>query len=274
VEQTVVSPSHHGGAGFDATQNDGLRDAIRSVIDQAAAGADAIVDMDQIGWHIATPNLHDGWRAVQCAENHDIVRKDRSSRIATLADGADRRSWFARSRARVATGLVATSMGIPHLFMGQEILEDKQWHDEPGSPYQIWWEGLKQDKVMIDFLRFTQELFGIRNQLPALRSTGFNDYHVHNDNRILAFHRWVEGEGKDVVVIVSLNESTFWNYELGYPAHGYWREVFNSDAYDNWINPNCAGNNGGIHVSGQPLHNLPTSAHIVIPANSIMIFAR
>jgi 1,4-alpha-glucan branching enzyme len=274
VEQAVVTTSHHGGAGFDATQSDGLRDAIRNAIGQAAAGTDALVDMDQIAWHIATPTLHDGWRAVQCAENHDIVRKDRYPRIAQLADGSNQRSWHARSRARVAMGLVATSMGIPHLFMGQEFLEDKQWHDEPGSPYQIWWEGLKHDKVMIDFLRFTQELFGIRNQLPALRGSGFNDYHVHNDNRILAFHRWVEGEGKDVVVIVSLNESTFWSYELGFPVPGYWREVFNSDAYDNWVNPNCAGNGGGIDIFGRPLHYLPTSAHIVIPANSIMIFTK
>lgn len=274
VEQAIVTPTSLDGAGFDASQNDGLRDALRSAIGQSSSGADAFVDMDRIARQIASPILHEGWRAVQCAENHDIVRKDRDRRIAALAGGNNSRSWYARSRARVAMGLVATSVGIPHVFMGQEFLEDKQWHDEPGGPYQIWWEGLKLDKAMIDFHRFTRELFGIRNQLPALRATKKNVFHVHNDNRILAFHRWVEGEGMDVVVVASLNESTFWGYELGFPVHGYWRESFNSDAYDNWVNPVCAGNGGGIHAYGRPLHGLPASAYIVIPANSVLIFVR
>ncbi len=274
VEQAVVNSSERGGAGFDATQNDGLRDAIRSAISQAAGGAAAFVDMDSLARHIASPQLSDAWRAVQCAENHDIVRKERSPRIASLSDSSNSRSWYARSRSRVATGLVATAAGIPHLFMGQEILEDKPWHDEPGSPYQIWWDGLEQDKSMADFLLYTQALFASRSSLPALRASGINVFHVHNGNRVLAFHRWVEGEGKDVIVIVSLNESTLWNYELGLPLQGYWREVFNSDAYDHWPNPNCAGNGGGTHGYGRPLHNLPTSAQIVIPANSVVIFAR
>jgi 1,4-alpha-glucan branching enzyme len=48
---------------------------------------------------------------------------------ATLTDGGatfrvwapdDPRSWYARSRARVATGLLLTAPGVPMLFMGQE----------------------------------------------------------------------------------------------------------------------------------------------------------
>jgi 1,4-alpha-glucan branching enzyme len=55
---------------------------------------------------------------------------------------------------------------------------------------------------------------------------------------------------------------------------GYWREVFNSDVYDNWVNPWVAGNGGGLHADGGPLHGLPASASIVIPANSIVLFAK
>ena len=171
-------------------------------------------------------------------------------------------------------GLVATAVGIPHVFMGQEFLEDKQWQDEPGSPYQITWAGLDINQAMSDFLRYTRELFGLRSRLPALRATGLNVFHVHNRNRILAFHRWIEGAGRDVVIVASLNESTFWGYELGFPVRGYWREVFNSDVYDHWVNPKVAGNGGGINAEGRPLHQLPASAQIVIPANSILIFTR
>jgi 1,4-alpha-glucan branching enzyme len=172
-------------------------------------------------------------------------------------------------------GLTLTAVGIPHIFMGQEFLEDKQWHDEPSSPLQIWWGGLMQGvKVMTDFLRFTRELLGVRNRLPGLRGKGINVFHVHNDNRILAFHRWVPGLGHDVVVVASLNESTYFNYQIGFPIGGYWREEFNSDVYDNWVNPWVSGNGGGVEANGWGVHRLPASARITIPANSIVIFAK
>jgi 1,4-alpha-glucan branching enzyme len=73
---------------------------------------------------------------------------------------------------------------------------------------------------------------------------------------------------------VSLNESTFYNYELGFPVNGYWKEEFNSDVYDNWINPWVVGNGGGIDANGGGMHGLPFSARITIPANSILVFAK
>jgi 1,4-alpha-glucan branching enzyme len=127
---------------------------------------------------------------------------------------------------------------------------------------------------MGDFLRFTQELLAVRRRQPGLRGEGLNVFHAHNENRVIAYQRWVPGEGRDVVVAASLNESTYWNYELGFPSGGRWLEVFNSDVYDNWFNPVVAGNGGAVVADGRPIHGLPASARIVIPANSIVIFAR
>lgn len=263
------------GAGFDATLNDGLRDALRDAAGQASQGGAAFVDMDRIAREVASPVLNEKWRAVQCTENHDIVRTDRGWRIPKIADSADSHSWYARSRSRVVLGLTLTAAGIPLIFMGQEFLEDKQWSDNPDDPQRIWWEGLAQGKKpMVDFLRFTQELLGVRGRLKGLRGDGINVIHAHNENRILAFHRWVPGEGHDVVVVASLNESNQYDYAIGFPAGGYWREEFNSDVYDNWVNPNGAGNGGGVVAFGGGMHGLPSSARITIPANSILILAR
>jgi hypothetical protein len=60
-------------------------------------------------------------------------------------------------------------------------------------------------------------------------------------DRVIAFHRWLEGTGQDVIVIASFAESTWWNYELCFPVGGFWKEVFNSDVYDHWVNPWVAG---------------------------------
>lgn len=91
---------------------------------------------------------------------------------------------------------------------------------------------------------------------------------------MIAFHRWLEGSGEDVIVVATLAEVTWYNYGIGFPFAGSWREVFNSDAYDNFVNPIVAGNGGRISASGPPLHGFGASANIVIPANGFVVFAR
>jgi 1,4-alpha-glucan branching enzyme len=160
--------------------------------------------------------------------------------------------------------------------MGQEFLEDKQWSWDPQSPNLLYWEGLNggTDGAMVNHLRFTQDLIRLRWNQPALRGDNVNPFHVHNQNRVIAFHRWLEGEGRDVVVVATLAQTTWYNYNIGFPGDGFWAEVFNSDVYDSWVNPIVAGNGGGITASGPPMHGLPASASIVIPANGFVIFAR
>ncbi len=169
-----------------------------------------------------------------------------------------------------------TAPGIPQLFMGQEFLEDKPWSWDPRSGGLLWWEGLESgtDRAMVDHLRFTQDLIRLRWRQPALRGGALNAFHVHDDNRVLAFHRWLEGSGRDVVVVASLAEATWYGYQLGFPAAGRWLEVFNSDVYDHWVNPRVAGNAGAIDACPGPMHGFVASAPVVIPANAVVVFAR
>jgi 1,4-alpha-glucan branching enzyme len=271
----VVKPVAEGGAGFDATWADKLRNSVRSAIGQSAGGAGANVDLNSIAAAIQSFDLPAQWRAVNCVENHDIIKAGTGSRIPQLADPSNPRSWYARSRSRVASGLLLTAPGIPMLFMGQEILEDKQWSDTPSAGLMPWWAGLESgDPAMVNHLRFTSDLIALRRRHPALRGEMVRVFHVHTANRIIAFHRWLEGIGRDVVVVASLSESTWWNYELGFPGGGQWLELFNSDVYDNWVNPWLAGNGGQISAGGGPLHTMPASATIAIPANGMVVFTR
>jgi 1,4-alpha-glucan branching enzyme len=272
----VIKPSREGGAGFDLVWSDRLREAIRAVIAQAAAGRNAAVNFDVVRDALGRPpGFQAAWRAVQHLENHDVVyagHADRQPRIAALGDSMNARSWYARSRARVAMGLLLTAPGIPMLFMGQEFLEDKPWSDTPDPATLIFWDGLRTDRAMQDYLRFTQELVWLRRRHPALRGEGIRVFHVHNENRVIAFQRWVEGLGRDVMVVASLNESTFQSYRLGFPGRGRWLEAFNSDVYDHFVNPQVAGNSGAVRADGPPWQDMPASAEIVIPANAVLIF--
>jgi 1,4-alpha-glucan branching enzyme len=69
-------------------------------------------------------------------------------------------------------------------------------------------------------------------------------------------------------------ERTWYGYDLGFPARGFWAEAFNSDVYDHWVNPWAARNGAGIRADGKPLNGFTTSGSIVIPANSVIVFVR
>jgi 1,4-alpha-glucan branching enzyme len=174
-------------------------------------------------------------------------------------------------------GISLTAPGIPMLFMGQEFLEDKQWSDDLAlhRGLLLHWAGLESgDRQMVDHLRFTRELIHLRSRHPALRDNGFRVVHAHAGNRVLAFHRWVEGEGHDVMVVVHLGNANRYGYRIGFPVDAQWREVFNSDVYENWVNPDVAGNGGEIVAVPWPLDGFAYSAPLVLPANSILVFAR
>ena len=63
------------------------------------------------------------------------------------------------------------------------------------------------DRAMSDFLRFMTDLIHLRRAQPALRGSGVRVTRANNFERVIILHRWIEGEGKDVVVIASLDEN-------------------------------------------------------------------
>ena len=288
----IVSDINSGGLGFDTVQHDGLRQAIRTAVGQAALGAGAYVGMAGIAMAMWPAGFAHAWQTTPCVENHDIVKAGEQPRVPALADGSNARSWYARSRTRVAMGLLLTAPGIPQLFMGQEFLEDKQWSPDPRtSDHLIWWGGLAPadnatvpglavDPAMADHLRFTQDLVALRCAHPGLSGEGLNVFYTSDLDRVIAYQRWVNGEGQDCVVVATLSDTTWWGYQVGFPSAGRWVEVFNSDAYDSCnangvsVNPTVAGNAGGVTADGPGMHGLAASASVVIPANGFVVFAK
>lgn len=277
VNPLVVRPKGEGGAGFDTTLTDGLRNSLRRVLASASVPGQHALPMTQLAESLWPSGFRTSWSFVQGAENHDLVLWGREERIPRLADPGNPRSWYARSRSRVATGLGLTAPGVPMLFMGQEFLEDKQWSDDLANraELRLFWPGLEaSDPSMRDHLRFTRELIRLRGSQPALRGEGFRVVHVHDENRVLAMHRWVVGEGRDVIVVVSLADENRYGYRIGFPGEGRWAELFNSDVYDGWVNPNATGNGGSVEAERLPMHGFDFSAALTLPANALLVFGR
>ena len=80
-----------------------------------------------------------------------------------------------------------------------------------------------------------REPITLRRRQPALRSEGVATIAMDDYNRVLVFQRYIRGT--DVMVIAGFNESTLYGYRIPFSASSYWLEVFNSDVYENWVNP-------------------------------------
>lgn len=266
-----------GGLGFDAVWGDKLREGIRTAIGQASGGRDAYVNVDALAGAFDTPvGFGDAWRVVNCIENHDVVFSGNAQRIAALSDPSDHRSWYARSRARLAAGLLFAGRGIPMFFMGEEILEDKQWSDDINfhANLLIWWDGLKSDVAMQDYLQFCIDLTWLRRNNAALRSEALRVAARNSIDRVISVHRWIDGVGQDLLFVANLQETDRFGYRIGFPGAGHWREVFNSDFYDAFPNPHTIGNGGSIETDGLGWDSMPASAAINLPANGFIVFAR
>ena len=276
VDPRVTVEAAHGGAGFDAAWTDGIRTCVRDAIRAASAGREQFVDLGRIARAFEMAGFERRWKGVQYVESHDEVYRDRGWRLPRLADPSDARSWYARSRARVASALMLTAPGIPLIFMGQEFLEDRQWSDDPAHYPNLMldWDGLGTDRAMSDHLKFFQDLVRVRKRRRALCGEGLRIIVADEYNRVLAFQRWVEGAGEDCVVVASLNEATLHGYRIGMPQPGRWLEAFNSDYYDRYPNPAVSGNGGAIQATDDGNHGFQYSAGMTIPANGVLIFSR
>lgn len=276
----VIRETASGGAGFDAVWLDTLRDAIRGAIAAASRGAQAWVNMSALRSALFPIYGEDRpSAAVHYIENHDLHKAgndDRQPRIARLADGSNSRSWYGRSRSRVANALLLTAPGIPMLFMGQEILEDKYWSDNPSYHRDtlVWWDGLTRQPEMREHLRFMQDLIQLRRARPGLTGRYSLPFQVHNDDRVLVTLRGTGDGADDIVVVVSLNESVLRDYAIGFPHPGAWHQLLNADDYE--VDParRADGIRATFEVNGPAMHTMPASARIVIPASGVLIFGR
>ena len=117
--------------GFDLGYADGLRDAVRGVLAQAAGASGRDGGPRPAPRRAAAALATSGTPGRSTTASRTTTSfstataTTASPRIPRLAGGDNTRTWFARSRSRVATGVLLTAPGVPMLFMGQEFLEDK-----------------------------------------------------------------------------------------------------------------------------------------------------
>ncbi|MGO9136716.1 MAG: alpha-amylase family glycosyl hydrolase [Syntrophales bacterium] len=267
VNAWVTKSLGAGGAGFNAQWDSEFVNPVRQSI---IARDDGLRNVEAVSKAIGYEYDEDVFRRVIFTESHDEIANGRA-RVPEEIWPGNVDSWFSKKRSTLGSALVLTSPGVPMLFQGQELLEDR------------WF----QDKVPIDWIRIEDEggilkmyrdLIALRRNLSGMTrglcGQNFQIYHVDHEAKLIAFHRWdVSGPRDSVVVVVNMTNQNRDGYVIGFPRAGLWKTRFNSDSYN--YSPNFANHpTTDVKTRVEGSDGLSCSGEIGIGPYTVVIFSQ
>ncbi|NOX21266.1 MAG: 1,4-alpha-glucan branching protein GlgB [Nitrospirae bacterium] len=199
--------------------------------------------------------------------SHDEVVHEKRSLIEKMP--GDRWQRFANLRALF--GYMYGHPGKKLLFMGGEFGQTKEW-DCKG---QLQWE-LLEDDLHRGLRQYVMDLNRIYLSEPALfeqdfEHEGFEWIDFSNaEESIISFIRRASNRDNFLVFVCNFTPVPRYNYLIGVPEPGFYREILNSDS--ELYGGSNMGNLGGVSAEANPIHNRPFSIKITLPPLSILIF--
>jgi 1,4-alpha-glucan branching enzyme len=233
----LTKTTGEGGAGFGTQWDNSFAADIRKSI---ITNEDNQRNMDVVKEQVAKQIDGDVFSRIIYTESHDSIANGQS-RIPEEIWPGNADHWFSRKRSVLGAALVFTSAGIPMIFQGQEFLEDRMFYDKDPLDWNLaeQYSGLIQlYKTLIELRR------NVHGTTKGLSGQHTEVYHVNNNEKVIAYHRWYNGGAKDsVVVIANFRNESFENYVVGVPMPGVWKVRFNSDwkGYDDEFTDNYTG---------------------------------
>ncbi|MBT8207414.1 MAG: alpha amylase C-terminal domain-containing protein, partial [Acidimicrobiia bacterium] len=215
-DPTITMPTSEGGAGFDAQWDAIFVHPVRAALSERD---DSSRDMTAVAQAIDHRYGPDAFSRVIYTESHDEVANGKS-RVPEEITPGEADSWFARKRSTLGAALVFTSPGVPMIFQGQELLEDRWFSDDE----PIDWNRLDTQagvtRLYRDLIELRRNMHGTSRGLTGQHVTV---HHVNEVDKMVAFHRWADGgPADDVVVVANFADQRHVDYEIGLPSGGTW----------------------------------------------------
>lgn len=263
----VTKETGAGGAGFNAQWDAEFVHPVRLAI---IGRDDASRDLSAVSAAIEHRYDLDAFRRIIYTESHDEVANGRA-RVPEEIWPGNVDNWFSKKRSTLGAALVLTSPGIPMIFQGQELLEDRWFQDKD----PIDWS--RTDDVHGIFGMY-RDLIALRRNLPGITrglcGQNLQIYHFDNEAKLLAFHRWDKQGPKDsVIVVVNMMNQIRDEYLIGFPRAGLWKTRFNSDSYnydDDFKNHPAHD----VETCEEEIDGLPCSGKISIGPYTVVIFSQ
>jgi 1,4-alpha-glucan branching enzyme len=201
--------------------------------------------------------------------SHDEVVYGKGSLLGKMP-GDD---WQKFANLRLLYSYLFAEPGKKLLFMGGELGQWSEWNHETSLDWHLLDYAPHQGVC-----RLLEDLNRLYRNEPALHEidfshTGFEWIDCCDvEAAVISFLR--KGKKPDDVLVAVLNFTPVprYNYRVGVPQRGYWREVFNSDARE--YGGSGHGNFGGFEAIPIPSHGRLYSLTLTLPPLGAVFFKR
>jgi 1,4-alpha-glucan branching enzyme len=199
--------------------------------------------------------------------SHDEVVHGKSSLLGKMP-GDD---WQKFANLRLLLGYMYAQPGKKLLFMGGELGQWREWvHDEslewhllqylPHSGLQQWVSDLNR------FYRGQPALYELDFEQASFEWIDCNDV----EHSVISLMRKGHSPDDLLVIVCNFTPTTHFNYRIGVPQSGFWRELLNSDARE--YGGSGQGSLGKVEAVPIPLHGRPYSLTITLPPLAAVFF--
>jgi 1,4-alpha-glucan branching enzyme len=196
--------------------------------------------------------------------SHDEVVHGKGSLYGRIPGDA----WQKLATLRAYFAFMWTHPGKKLVFMGAELAQPQEWNHDGA----LQWE-LADDPRHAGIGRLLADLNSIYRACPELHQTdtepdGFRWLVADDsDNSVFAYAR-----GDRMAVVVNMTPVPRYDYRIGVPGFGSWRERLNSDsAYYGGSN---LGNGGSLAAQDLPSHGFLNSLVLTLPPLAALILER
>ena len=199
--------------------------------------------------------------------SHDEVAHGKGSLLGKMP-GDD---WQKFANLRLLLGYMYAQPGKKLLFMGGELGQWREWqHDE-----SLDWH-LLQYQRHAELQRWVKDLNRLYRSEPALHEfdcdpAGFEWIDcTDTDHSVISFIRKGRSTGNMVLTVCNFTPVPRFNYRVGVPQGGFWKELLNSDAKE--YGGSGQGNLGGVEAAKIPAHSRPYSLNLTLPPLAVLFF--
>ena len=171
--------------------------------------------------------------------------------------------WQKFANLRLLYGYMYAQPGKKLLFMGGEFAQWREWsHEESLDWHLLEFESHRQIQRWMSDLNRTYRAEPALHELDC-DSAGFEWIDgSDSEQSMLSFLR--KSAGNDIVLVVcNFTPVPRYNYRVGVPRGGLWKEILNSDAKD--YGGADFGNMGWTEAETAPMHGRPASLNLIVP---------
>ncbi len=192
--------------------------------------------------------------------SHDEVVHGKGSLIGKMPGDI----WQKFANLRLLLTVQYTQPGKKLLFMGSEIGQWSEWNHDRSLDWHLLeypnHSGLQRLVSSLNHLYRTEPaLYELDCEPGGFEWVDCNDA----DGSSISYLRWNRDHSECLLVVLNFTPATRFDYRVGVPRSGMWKELFNSDSEH--YSGSGKGNLGKVTSTGEAFHGRPDSVIITLP---------